>query len=255
MLDLIAGWLHVAPGQVGWMMLAVLAAGLVRGFSGFGLSATVMACLVFVLPPIALIPVCFVLEASASLLMARGGMRTADRTLSAALAGGNLIGVPIGLFVTGVLTVEHSRLVALLLILTLATLQFARGSGAPASAATPAAGLVAGLAAGVAAGLASVGGMVIALFLLGRAMPVATVRGSLVLFLALSMPVSGGWLFAHGMLDGLALQRAATLTPPMLIGVLLGSRLFDPSRQRLYRRACLLLLAALALAGLLRLLL
>ena len=48
--------------------LAMLA-GIVRGFSGFALSAMVMATVVVILPPISLIPMLWFLEMSASILM------------------------------------------------------------------------------------------------------------------------------------------------------------------------------------------
>jgi hypothetical protein len=45
------------PAQQFWITaLAVLAAGLVRGFTGFGLSAIMMAAIASVIPPVELIP-------------------------------------------------------------------------------------------------------------------------------------------------------------------------------------------------------
>ncbi len=48
-------------------------AGIVRGFSGFALSAMVMATAVMILPPIELIPMLWWLEMSASILMLKNG--------------------------------------------------------------------------------------------------------------------------------------------------------------------------------------
>jgi len=48
-------------------------AAMVRGFSGFGLSAVVMAAAVFILPPLALIPMLWFLEMAGSLAMFKGG--------------------------------------------------------------------------------------------------------------------------------------------------------------------------------------
>ena len=65
-----------------WICLVVIfLAGMVRGFSGFALSALVMAALVVILPPIELIVVCWFLEMSASLLMVRDGVRQWDRAV------------------------------------------------------------------------------------------------------------------------------------------------------------------------------
>ena len=72
-------------------------AGIVRGFSGFALSAMVMATAVVILPPVELIPMLWWLEMSASLLMLKNGWAGADRKMTFGLVGGSFIGWPIGL--------------------------------------------------------------------------------------------------------------------------------------------------------------
>lgn len=68
-------WLSTAlvlpPAQSLIAGLAVFAAGMVRGFAGFALSALVMASIALIIPPVELIAVCWVLEMSASLLLVR----------------------------------------------------------------------------------------------------------------------------------------------------------------------------------------
>jgi len=83
--------------QIARLTLIVIVAGIVRGFSGFALSALVMASAVVILPPVELIPICLILELAASLLMARGGWQEADRGTVLGLVIGSTIGVPIGL--------------------------------------------------------------------------------------------------------------------------------------------------------------
>jgi hypothetical protein len=75
--------------------LAILA-GIVRGFSGFALSAMVMATAVIILPPIELLPMLWWLEMSASILMLKNGWDGADKTMTYALVIGATIGWPIG---------------------------------------------------------------------------------------------------------------------------------------------------------------
>jgi len=65
---------------------AVFVAGVVRGFSGFALSALVMASLAIMIAPIELIVVCWLLELSASLLMVRGGFKDGDIKVALGLA-------------------------------------------------------------------------------------------------------------------------------------------------------------------------
>ena len=224
---------------------------MVRGFAGFALSALIVAGLAVIVPPVSLIPVCFVLETTASLFMVRGSLRGADRRVVAGLAIGSAIGVPIGLQATLRLPPDASRLVALLLIAALASLQLA--GRRPPLLGTRAGVGVAGVAAGIATGLASVGGMIVALYVLARDDPPASMRASLVLFLFVGTFTSGAWLLASGMLDRLALVRGLALSPLVVAGVAIGASLFRPALQGFYRRFCLTLLIGLALAGLARL--
>jgi len=249
--EALAEALALGGGELAFCIAAVFVAGVVRGFSGFALSALIMASVAVIVPPVSLIPVCYVLEGVSSVLMFRGGARAADWHVVRGLAIGSAIGVPIGLQATLHLPADASRLVTLVLITTLATLQLAGRS--PAFLATRAGLYGSGLTAGVATGLASVGGMVVALYVLAsRASPVR-MRASLVMFLFIGMFTTGTWLLAAGVLDRLALARGLAFTPVVVLGVLLGTWLFRPSLQGFYRRFCLTLLIGLALAGLGRL--
>jgi uncharacterized membrane protein YfcA len=233
-------------------LAVVLVAGMVRGFAGFGLSAMTMAGLTVIMPPVTLIPVCFVLEAIATVLMLHGGVGPADRKIAWGLAIGSALGIPLGLMTTVSIDADTSRGVALGLILLLATLQLLRRS--PAFLASRPGLYAAGLTSGVANGLASSGGMVVALYVLAQQAPAARMRASLVMYLRLSMIFQAVWLGLSGLLDQLALLRALALAPALTAGVLLGTFLFRPSLEQFYKRFCLCLLIGLALTGLARLL-
>ncbi|MEM9794844.1 MAG: sulfite exporter TauE/SafE family protein [Pseudomonadota bacterium] len=220
------------------------AAGAVRGFAGFALSALVMASAIVILPPAELIPICWVLEGVASILMVRGGWAEADRRVAFGLTGGSAAGVPLGLWLTTRLPVEETRILALAVLIGLAALQLARirlrflatGPGLIGS----------GILAGIATGIASIGGMVVALYVLALDAPVRTMRASLVLFLVLSSFFSLGWLLAYGLMDARAIARGVALSIPVAAGVLLGKALFRPALERYYRPFALCLLLGLA---------
>ena len=228
----------------------IFAAGVVRGFSGFALSALVMASLVTIYPPIELIAVCWFLEMSASLLMVRSGFQNWDGKMVTGLVIGSAIGSPIGLYLTNTLPVETSKFIALCIVLLLAVLQLLKVRAA-FLATTP--GIyVSGLTAGVATGLASVGGMVIALYVLAREAAASTMRGSLVMFLFLASLTSFIYLYWFGMMDVRAVSRGLIFAPACLIGVLVGQALFRPRLEPYYKPFCLGLLMALAAFGLAR---
>ncbi|MEL7273965.1 MAG: sulfite exporter TauE/SafE family protein [Pseudomonadota bacterium] len=230
--------------------VVVFVAGVVRGFSGFALSALVMASLVVLIPPIELIAVCWMLEMSAGLLMVRGGLREWDKPMVLRIAGGSFMGWPVGLYLTHYLPAQQSKTLALTLICTLALLQLLKVRAR--FLATNMGTVASGFMAGVATGIASVGGMVVALYVLAREAPAALMRGSLVMYLVIGSVTGFIFLMLYGMLDHRALVRGALAVPLCLTGVAVGTQLFRPSLEKYYRPFCLCLLLALAGTGLLR---
>ncbi len=232
------------------LTIIVVVAGIVRGFSGFALSAIVMSSAIIILPPVQLIPICWWLEMSASILMAKGGWQEADRGVVLGLVIGSTIGVPFGLLLTTSIPVETSQLIALTLIIILAITQLAKIR--LAFLATKPGLYGSGFAAGVATGLASVGGMVIAIYVLSQDTAAAKMRAALVLFLFISSLTSMITLLWFGVMDSTAALRGLSLAIPTTIGVMLGQRLFIPKFAAYYRPFCLSLLCALAGAALIR---
>lgn len=223
-------------------------AGCVRGFAGFGLSAVAMACLVLILPPVELIPVFYVLEGTASLAMFKGGLRHAEMGQVWPLAIGSFIGVPIGLYATTSVSPEISKLTAVLVILTLTLLQFSRRM--PAALATTPGRYVVGATAGIVTGLASVGGMVVALYVLASQAKPKEMRAALTMFLFIGMFTSLTYLLLYGVMTQTAIIRGTALTPITLVGVFLGTIAFKPALEAFYRIFCLLLLVGICFASL-----
>lgn len=228
----------------------VIVAGIVRGFSGFALSAIVMASAVIILPPVQLIPICWCLEMTASLLMARGGWKEADRSIVFGLVIGSTLGVPFGILLTTSVSVEISQLIALVLIIALALTQLAKIR--LAFLATKLGLYGSGFAAGVATGLASVGGMIIAIYVLSQDAPAAKMRAALVLFLFISSLTTVITLLWFGVMNSTAAMRGFSLALPTAFGVMVGQWLFIPRFAAYYRPLCLSLLCALAGAALIR---
>ncbi|MFK7853163.1 MAG: sulfite exporter TauE/SafE family protein [Granulosicoccus sp.] len=252
MLASLENFLALSTADIALAGAVVLLASIVRGFSGFGLSALIMAGLALVVAPAMLIPICFLLEGVASLLLIKNGFKKANHRVVWVLAIGSAIGVPIGLAATTSITPEVSRIVALSIILLLAGLQLTKATNAIFELRY---GLhLTGILAGIATGLAGAGGMVIALFVLAQSIPAQQMRASMVMFLFLGLFTSGFWLYSSGLLDSLAFSRALALSPLVFLGVSAGALLFKPSLEHIYKLFCLCLLIALASFGLLRVL-
>lgn len=242
--------LPTSGSETALLFAIIFAAGLVRGFSGFALSAIVMASAASFIPPILLIPILWFQEMAASLLMARGGWQDADRSRTALLVIGNWIGWPLGLWLTVTLPKEASAQIALVIILILATLQLLKVN-IPALA-TRAGTLIAGFVAGIAGGVAHVGGMVVALYVLSQNTNARSMRGTLVLYLFIGSLGSLIYLLFFGVMTSTAMLSALTLTPVTLLSVWLGTKLFNPRWEPYYKPFCLCLLIGLAALSLLR---
>lgn len=247
-------WFYDTAGlspQEFWLLAGiVVGAGMVRGFSGFALSALIMASAVVILSPVELIPMLWWLEMSASLMMMKGGWADADRKTAYGLVIGGAVGWPFGLWLTTSLDVSASKAIALSIIVVLAALQLAK-IRLPFLASRP--GLYgSGIISGVASGLASVGGMVVALYVLASDASARSMRGSLVLYLLLSLIMSMIVMLFFGVMTGESVARGLIFTTPTMFGVFLGQQLFVEKLAVFYRPFCLVLLCGLAGAGLVR---
>lgn len=244
--------LDLTQTQVVLLLGITFAAGMIRGFSGFALSAVVMAAAALILSPVELIPMLLILEITASLFMLRQGISDADHRMALGLAAGSAVALPFGLWMTLSMPPDTSRLAALALIIVLALAQLLKIRMA-FLATTP--GLaIAGLTAGLATGLASVGGMIVALYVLAQDTAAAKMRASLVIFLLVSASISIVTHFLIGTMNMQVFLRGVLFTVPSTIGVLVGKAMFIPAWQKHYKPFCLCLLIVLALAGVLRLL-
>ncbi|MCX7558501.1 sulfite exporter TauE/SafE family protein [Sulfitobacter sp. F26204] len=226
------------------------AAGLVKGFTGFALSAFSLALAVLILPPVELLPMMWWPELGASLLMMRGGWDGANIKVAAILTLGSMTGVFVGLGLTTRLDPKLSAQIALVILITLAILQLAkvRLRALDSTTGTGATGVV----AGIVTGLAGVGGMVVALYILAREMEPKVMRATLVTFLFFGSFTSFLTHLYYGTMNSTSATRGIFILIPCLLGVFLGQKLFTPKLQPYYRSVCLTLLIGLGALSLLR---
>ena len=210
----------------------------------------VMATAVVIIPPVQLIPMLWWLEMSASILMLKNGWVGADKTMTYGLAGGSFIGWPIGLALTVSLPIAISKTISLAVIVTLAAILLARLHMPFLATKTGLYG--AGIIAGIVSGLASVGGMVVAVYVLAAKAPASTMRASLVLYLFLTSVISMVVLVAYGIMEASSVARGLIFTIPTMIGVIIGQQFFTERLAPYYRPFCLILLISLASLGLIR---
>ncbi len=237
----------LGPMAALWMAAAVLVAGFVRGYSGFGYSAMVIAASSLVTSPLNFIAVVVLLEAAMSAQAWKGAGPSVDWRRVILLLVGAALGLPLGLWALTAISEDAARAVISGYVLVMCGVLLAgwrlgrevRGPG--------------NVAAGVVSGLANapgMGGLPLAAFFAAQPMPASVFRATLIAYFPLLDLYSGPLYFLAGLVSWDTLWAALWLLPLTALANWLGGRHFFGTDPREFRRFAILLLAGLAALGL-----
>ena len=237
----------VPPDYILILSVCAFVAGVVRGFSGFGLSAVLVASAAFVISPKLIIPTAQTMEVIASIVLIPTVWKDVNWKWLTPMAAAYALSVPIGVGALMHLPEQLLRVggCALLLIASLCMLLNARpklSDGLPLRFGT-------GLVAGFFAGATSLGGMVASVMLFAVALPAKNLRATLIVLFFGSALYSLSWGVWHGVVASATFARAAWLAAPLLAGVAVGSHGFKHVSEARFRKAVLAVLAVLSIAG------
>lgn len=229
------------------LSICAFLAGLVRGFSGFGLSAVLVASAAFVISPKLIIPTAQTMEVIASIALIPSVWRDVSWKWLTPMAAAYALSIPAGVAALAHWPAPSLRIVGcvLLLVASVCLLLDARPKlrdGFPLRFAT-------GIVAGFVAGATSLGGMVASTMLFAVALPARNLRATLIVLFfggALYSLIWGAW---HDVVDGATFSRALWLAPPLLAGIAVGSHGFTHVSEAGFRKAVLAVLAVLSIAG------
>lgn len=231
------------------LLILAFAAGLLRGYSGFGFAMVLALGLLTVSPPALAIPVVLLLDLVCSVSLWRGAGQTFHRGIGLRLLAGMLLAVPIGALALARLPEQWMAPVVALLCLVGGLLVLVRQ---PSSARPVAVGwaLPAGLVSGLVTAMASAGGPPVVVYLLRSGLPAANVRGTAIVFFAVSDLLALGSLWWLQVLNAEHLHLAASLLVPALLGNVLGQVLFrrKPMALHVLIGSVLVVLSAATLA-------
>jgi hypothetical protein len=237
-------------GTIIFSFLAILLAGLVRGYSGFGFSMIAVLSLSLVLPPVEVVPSILILEVAASFWLLPKVWKDVDWPSLSWILLGVLVGTPLGVYLLatvseGLMRISISVVVIVLVILLWLGFGLKKMPGRLATS-------IIGLVSGVLNGGAAIGGPPVVIFYFSSPKAVAVGRASLIaLFLATDVIALGNCL-----VQGLIKTNTAVLTAvfllPLVIGVTLGSRAFIKTEEKTFRLRVLQLLLVLSVASLVR---
>ncbi len=232
-----------------WMAAAILVAAFVRGYSGFGYSAMVIAASSLVTNPLNFVAVVVILETAMSLQAAKGAGPDVDWRRVGFLMFGAAVGLPLGLWVLTGVDEDTARAVisGYVLVMCGVLLVGWRLRAEVRGAGNVVAGLVSGLA-----NAPGMGGLPIAAFFAAQPMQAAVFRATLIAYFPLLDLYSAPLYWWAGLVTWDTLWAALIALPLTFLGNWLGSRHFLHTDPQDFRRFAILLLAGLAVLGLIK---
>ncbi|MBN8907163.1 MAG: sulfite exporter TauE/SafE family protein [Rhodospirillales bacterium] len=225
-------------------VFGVLAAALLRGFTGFGFGLAAVPLLSLALPPTEVVPLVVVLQTLVGLAGLRGAWRLCDWRAIRGLFPGLLLGVPVGIAILTEFAPNQVRLVIGSMIAA-SVLVLWRGLRLPPNP-SAAVTLVVGLLSGVMSGLSSMGGPPIVVYLLALAHGPAEVRATSIVYFMLAAVVSLVPMTWRGLIHRDTLIWTAVCLPVLFGGSWAGAWAFRRARPHHHRTTAPVVLSVLA---------
>jgi uncharacterized membrane protein YfcA len=233
-----------APEMLALGVLIALAAGMVRGITGFGGAMVMSPPLALLIGPRLTVPVVVLLEALAAMPMVVQTIRQVHWRVIVPIIVAACLTIPLGgyILVNADPLVLRRAIAATVIGFALLLLRGWRYSGTPRLGTSVALG---GLS-GAMMGATSVGAPPVILYLLSGPDPIARTRATLTFYLGATGIAVLAMLWARGLLDARSGWTALALAPAFYGGVVAGMRLFSKFNDLRFRQFTLLLLVAVS---------
>jgi uncharacterized protein len=236
--------------EIYFIIFTVFIASIIRGFNGFGFSATCISLISFILPAIEIVPTILILEISVSIFMIPYIWSKIDWKFVFQVLVGISIGSPIGLYLLKFLSPNITHLSICGIVIFFVILQL-KGYSNKKINNLPTKILVGGLS-GIINGLGTLGGMPISLFLLVTRVPPIVIRGSLAAIFFIADAYVFNLSFFSGIVDTKVFYRAFPLILILPIGVFIGNKLFIKSKEETYRKSVFYFLIIISIIGIIK---
>jgi uncharacterized membrane protein YfcA len=225
----------------------VIAAGLLRGYSGFGFAAVAIVGFNFFVPPQQGVPVILGLDVLCSVGLWQQARRQADIPTFKTLALGALIGIPVGLALLIFIPETLLKLLICIAILlfTLALMFDLRVNNTD----TFKSKLSFGLASGAGTAGASVGGPMILSYMLSSSLSSVTQRATMILFFMVSESLAFMAILISGLIDLEIVRLLFILLLPTMLSVRAGQWLFNRKPPKSLKHFALPIMGLAALLG------
>jgi uncharacterized membrane protein YfcA len=236
--------------EIYFIIFIVFVASIIRGFNGFGFSATCISGFSFILPAIEIVPIILILEVFISIFMIPYIWNKIDWSFVLKLLIGIAVGSPIGLYLLKYLSPETTHLYVCLIIIFFSVLLMKGYTNRNIN--NDQSKIFTGVISGTLNGLTTLGGMPVALFLLVTSIQPAVIRGSLAALFFLTDVYAFILSFFGGIVDMITIYRTLPLIIILPIGVFIGNKFFIKSKEQLYRKVVFYFLIIISIIGILR---
>ena len=233
-----------------FIIFTVFLASIIRGFNGFGFSATCISGFSFILPAIEIVPIILILEVMISIFMAPYIWNKIDWKFVFQILVGIVIGSPIGLYLLKFLPPETTHLSVCSIIIFFSILLMKGYSNKKINNFNGK--IFTGIISGTLNGLTTLGGMPVALFLLTTSIQPAIIRGSLAALFFLTYIYAFLLSFFAGIVDMTTIYRAVPLMIILPVGVYIGNKFFIKSKEQTYRKIVFYFLIFISVFGIFR---
>jgi uncharacterized membrane protein YfcA len=232
------------------ILFVVFIASIIRGFNGFGFSATCISGFSFILPAIEIVPIILILEVFISIFMIPYIWNKIDWNFVFKLLIGIGIGSPAGLYLLKYLSPETTHLYVCLIIIFFSLLLMKGYTNKNIN--NNQSKIFTGVISGALNGLTTLGGMPVALFLLVTSIQPAVIRGSLAALFFLTDVYAFILSFLGGIVDVTVIYRTVPLIIILPLGAFIGNKFFIKSKEQLYRKVVFYFLIVISIFGILR---
>ena len=236
--------------EIYFVIFTVFIASIIRGFNGFGFSATCISGFSFILPAIEIVPIILILEVMISIFMIPYIWSKIDWKFVIRILIGITIGSPIGLYLLKFLSAETTHLSVCFIIIFFSFLLMRGYSNNRLN--NDYAKIFTGLVSGTLNGLTTLGGMPVALFLLVTSIQPAVIRGSLAALFFVTDIYAFILSFFAGIVDITTIYRTLPMIIILPIGVFIGNKFFVKSKEETYRKVVFNFLILISIFGIIR---
>jgi uncharacterized membrane protein YfcA len=236
--------------EIYFVIFTVFIASIIRGFNGFGFSATCISGFSFILPAIEIVPIILALEVIISIFMVPYIWNKIDWNFVFKLLIGIAIGSPVGLYLLKYLSSDITHLTVCILVIFFSFLLMKGYENQKID--NSYAKMFTGIISGTLNGLTTLGGMPVALFLLVTSIQPAVIRGSLAALFFLTDIYAFVLSSMVGIVDITTIYRTLPLIIILPIGVYIGDKFFVKSKEETYRKAVFNFLIFISVLGIAR---